>query len=162
MLPTDKPAFGIAIRKLMGVFNRHPDDEQVEIWWAVLKRIHLDDVRAAFLRWSSERNHAPTPANIRETCAAMAPAQHRAPVEDKFWTRTDLVCACNFADPSLVFRTAEMPWAARVVRSYDAGLADTCERVLARFPGLAAADAARAHLSEHPGWKQPKNNSVPM
>lgn len=163
MIAMERESFEGALNKLMGLFNRSLDSEQRAIWWAALKPYELDTVRAAMLRYSQDRQHAPVPASVRAMCGDIKKPAQPVSQEATHWTGADLLCACNmaaidWANAKYAGRqlTGPVDWADRVAKAYDADLAETCLRVVAKRKAMTPADAARDHLREHPVWTQPR------
>lgn len=151
MLAVDRPEFDTAVTRLMGVYNRSPDQEQRDIWWAALRKYDFKAVRMAMLEYTQEKQHAPTPAAIRGLVRNASPEAGGGsePSRQTHWTAVDLICACNFAaidwSPPRFGRVSEFrgDWVARVAMAYDDGLADAAQRIVGKRPELSPADAAR-------------------
>lgn len=157
MLPTEREAFSAGLSKLLNVYNRSLDAEQVTIWWASLKRFPLDAVRAAMLEYAKERQHAPTPAAIRGFVLAASPEKPSGPAKTTHWTSQDLLCACNFA----AIGRFQPDWVSAVAKAYDYGLAEVAQTVVQGHPELTPAEAAREFLKGQRTWLLPITDAVP-
>ncbi len=85
MLDADKKEFAEIVRATLSVYRVEAGEAVLKLWWAVLSRYDIDQVRGGFNRFvsSKESKFPPVPANIIDAIEANCPDSR--PGADEAW-----------------------------------------------------------------------------